>query len=105
VQHILAPGARGDAGCVQRLEGIREHGAKFTPADVAWRIDGDVDVRAVVAVEHDAGDQVPPIVLEADAAIRLHGRRLQLAHHPFDDGVICGRVVRKDDPHIKPPGM
>jgi hypothetical protein len=105
VQHILAPGARGDASCVQRLEGIREHGAKFTPADVARAIDGDVDVRPVVAVEHDAGDQTPKIVSEANAAIRLHGRRLQLAHHPFDDGVICSRVVRKDDPHIKPPGM
>lgn len=105
MQHILAPGARSDAGCVQRLEGIREHGAKFTPADVARSIDGYVDVRAVIAVEHHSGDQAPKIVSEANAAVRLHGRRLQLAHHPFDDGVICGRVVRKDDPHIKPPGM
>lgn len=105
MQHILAPGARGDAGCVQRLEGIREHGAKFTSADVARSIDSDVDVRPVIAVEHDAGDQAPKIVSEANAAVRLHRRRLQLAHHPFDDGVVCGRVVRKDDPHINPPGM
>jgi len=105
VQYVLARSACGDAGCVQRLEGIREHGAKFTPADMSWRIDGDIDIRAVVAVEHHAGDQAPKIVSEANAAVRLHGRRLQLAHHPFDDDVICGRVVRKDDPHIKPPGM
>jgi hypothetical protein len=105
VQHVLARGACGDASCTQRAEGIGEHGAKFTPANMSWRIDGYVDVRAVIAVEHHAGDQAPKIVSEANAAIRLHGRRLQLAHHPFDYGVICGRVVRKDDPHIKPPGM
>lgn len=105
VQHVLAPGACGDAGCLQRTEGIAEHGAQFTAPDVTRRIDGDIDVGPVVAVEHDAGDQAPEIVLEADAAIWLDRRRLQLAHHPFDDGVICGRVVRQDDSQINPPGM
>jgi len=105
MQDILAPGARGDPRRLQRAEGIAEHGAQFTAPDVARRIDGDIDVRPVVAVEHDAGDQAAAIVLEADAAIWLDRRRLQLAHHPFDNGVVCGRVVRQDDPHINPPGI
>lgn len=105
MQDILALGARRDARCVQLAEGKAEYGAQMLAPQIARPIDGDVDVRAVIAVEHHARDQTPAIVGEAEAAIRLHGRRLELAHHPFDDGVVRGRVVRIDDFHMSPPGI
>lgn len=105
MQDILAPGARCDTGGAQGTEGEAEYRSQMIAPQIARRIDGDIDVRAIVAVEHHASDQAPVIILEADATIRLHSRRLQLAHHPFDDGVVCGRVVRQNNPHINPPGM
>jgi hypothetical protein len=65
---------------------------------VARRIDRDVDVRGVVAVEHGAGDK-PLLLDEADRAIWLGRARAELLHHPLCDSFVLRLGARIVNAH------
>lgn len=84
-------------------EGKAEDRPHVRPGEARRRIGCQIDIGAVIAVEHHAGDE-PEIARvpldQPDRAIWLHRLAADLLHHPLGDGLVLRVIFGENQCHI-----